>query len=114
MRRIALSIVLLGAFAAPAQAAPPAKVLLTDCAPGDRAAEFEARMGHVDEAVRLKMRFTLQVRRAGQRSFHRVPAPGFRSWTTAAPGKTSWVYSRRVEALLGPARYRAQVRVAWL
>jgi hypothetical protein len=114
MRRITLSIVLLGVFAAPAQAAQPAKVVLTDCAPKERAAEFEARMGKVDDAVRLRMRFALQVRKAGQKSFHRIPAPGFRSWTTAEPGKTSWVYSRRVEALLGPARYRAQVRFQWL
>jgi hypothetical protein len=113
MRRIALSIVLFGALAAPAQAAP-AKVVLTDCVRADRAAEFEARMGAVDDAARLKMRFTLQVRKNGQKSFHKVPAPGFRSWTTAEPGKTSWVYSRRVESLLGPARYRAQVRFQWL
>jgi hypothetical protein len=113
MRRTALTLLVFGALAAPAQAAP-AKVVLTDCAPTDRAAEFEARMGEVDGAVKLKMRFTLQVRRNGQKSYHRVAAPGFRSWTTAEPGKTSWVYSRRVESLLGPARYRAQVRFQWL
>jgi hypothetical protein len=114
MRRIALSIVAFVAFAAPAQAAPPAKVTLTACSVSDRAAEFEARMGKVEGATRLKMRFALQVRRPGQKAFHRVSAPGFRSWTTAAPGKTSWVFARRVEALIGPARYRAQVRFLWL
>ena len=113
MRRIALSIVIFGALAAPAQAAP-AKLVLTECTPTDRAAEFEARMGKVDEAVKLKMRFTLQVRKAGQRTYHRVAAPGFRSWTTAQPGAMSWVFSRRVESLLGPARYRAQVRFQWI
>jgi hypothetical protein len=113
MRRIALTLLFFGALAAPASAAP-AKVVLTDCAPKERAAEFEARMGEVDGATRLKMRFTLQVRKTGQKSYHRVAAPGFRSWTTAAPGKTSWVFSRRVEALLGPARYRALVRFQWL
>jgi CARDB len=113
MRRIALTIVFFAAVAAPAQAAP-AKVALTECVPKQRAAEFEARMGKVAGAERLKMRFTLQVRKPGQKAFHRVAAPGFRSWTTAAPGKTSWVFSRRVEALLGPARYRALVRFQWL
>ena len=113
MRRIALSIALFGALAAPAQAAP-AKVVLTDCAPKERAAEFQARMGEVAGAERLKMRFTLQVRKRGQKAYHRVAAPGFRSWSTAEPGATSWVFTRRVEALLGPARYRAVVRFQWL
>jgi CARDB len=113
MRRIALAIVFFAALAAPAQAAP-AKVALTACVPKERAAEFQARMGKVAGATRLRMRFTLQVRTAAQKAFHRVAAPGFRSWTTAEPGKTSWVFSRRVEALVGPARYRALVRFQWL
>jgi hypothetical protein len=115
MRRIALSILVFGVLAAPAHAAgPPAKVALTTCAPKERAAEFEARMGKVAGAERLKMRFTLQWRKPGQKAYHRIAAPGFRSWSTAAPGKTSWVFSRRVEALVGPARYRALVRFQWL
>jgi hypothetical protein len=115
MRRIALAILGLAVLAAPAHAAgPPAKVVLSVCVPKERAAEFEARMGQVDGAERLKMRFTLQVRKDGQKAFHRVAAPGFRSWTTAEPGKKSWVFSRRVESLLGPAKYRALVRFQWL
>jgi hypothetical protein len=115
MRRIALALVVFAAFAAPAQAAaPPASVTLTDCTPKERAAEFQAQMGKVEGSARLKMRFTLQVRKGGQRTYHRVDAPGFRTWTTANPGVARWVYSRRVEALLGPARYRAMVRFQWL
>jgi hypothetical protein len=114
MRRVALTVLFFAALAAPAEAAPPAKVTLTHCSVKDRAAEFEARMGKVHDGVRLKMRFALQVRQAGQKTYHRVSAPGFRSWSTAAPGKTSWVFTRRVEALIGPARYRAQVRFQWL
>jgi hypothetical protein len=114
MRRIALTILAFAALVAPAQAAPPAKVTLTDCSVKNRAAQFEARMGKVEDGVRLKMRFALQVRQAGQGTYHRVSAPGFRSWSTAAPGKTSWVFTRRVEALIGPARYRAQVRFQWI
>jgi hypothetical protein len=113
MRRIALFVLIFGALAAPAQAAP-AKVVLSACVPKERAAEFEARMGEVAGAARLRMRFTLQVRKRGQKAYHRIAAPGFRSWTTADPGKTSWVFTRRVEALLGPARYRAMVRFQWL
>jgi hypothetical protein len=60
------------------------------------------------------MRFTLQVRKRGQKAYHRIAAPGFRSWTTADPGTTSWVFTRRVEGLVGPARYRAVVRFQWL
>ena len=114
MRRIALTVFFLAAFAAPAHAAGPAKVVLSSCEPSARAAEFQARMGKVEGATRLKMRFTLQVRKAGQKAYHRLPAPGFRSWSTADPGKTSWVFTRRVEALIGPARYRAVVRFQWL
>jgi hypothetical protein len=114
MRRIALTVLLFATLAAPAQAAPPAKVTLTECSVSGHAAEFEARMGKVEGATRLKMRYALQVRRPGQKTFHGVSAPGFRSWTTAAPGKTSWIFTRRVEALIGPARYRAQVRFLWL
>ena len=114
MRRIALTVLLFAAIAAPAHAAAPAKAVLTSCEPSARAAEFQARMGKVDGATRLKMRFTLQVRKARQKAYHRLPAPGFRSWSTADPGKTSWVFTRRVEALIGPARYRAVVRFQWL
>ena len=113
MRRTVLTIVLFAALAAPAQAAPPAKVSLTACVPAERVAQFEARMGAVKGAARLRMKFTLQVRQDDQAVYHRIAAPGFRSWTTAGKGKTSWVFTRRVEGLLGPARYRAVVRFQW-
>jgi hypothetical protein len=113
MRQIALSLLIFAGLAAPANAAP-ASVKLTACSPHERAAEFEARMGKVEGAATLRMRFTLQVRRTGQKSYHRIDAPGFRSWAQAKPGATSWVFSRRVEALIGPARYRAKVRFQWI
>lgn len=118
MRRIALSLVFFATLAAPAQAAPaqaaPAKVVLTSCEPGHRAAEFEAQMGDVPGAELLKMRFTLQVRKAGRRAYRRVAAPGFGEWTTADPGTSRYVFTRRVESLIGPARYRAMVRFRWV
>jgi hypothetical protein len=114
MRRIALFIGCLAALATPAQAATNAGVSLTACAPRERAAEFEARMAAVAGADRMKMRFTLQVRKSGKRVFKRIAAPGFNSWTTAAPGTRRYVFTRRVEALIGPASYRAMVRFRWL
>jgi hypothetical protein len=71
-------------------------------------------MGKVDNAVKLKMRFTLQARKPGKKAFHRVAAPGFSSWTTADPGTSRYVFTRRVEGLIGPARYRAMVRFKWI
>jgi hypothetical protein len=114
MRRIALTILFFAVLAAPARAAAPASVELTSCEPDQRAAEFEARMGKVDDAVRLKMRFTLQARKPGKHSFKRVAAPGFSAWTTAEPGTSRYVFTRRVEGLVGPARYRAMVRFKWI
>jgi hypothetical protein len=113
MRRIAVVIAFF-ALAAPAQAAAPASVELTACVPRDRAAEFEARMGKVEDAVKLRMRFTLQARKAGKKAYRRVAAPGFSGWTTADPGTSRYVFTRRVEGLIGPARYRALVRFKWL
>ena len=114
MRRIALTIVLFAALAAPAQAAPNAGVALTACVPRERAAEFEARMSAVAGAKRMRMSFTLQVRKQGKVTFKRVAAPGFGDWTTADPGTRRYVFTRRVEALIGPASYRALVRFRWL
>jgi hypothetical protein len=114
MRRIALLIGCSAALAAPAQAATNAGVSLTECVPRERAAEFEARMATVEGATRMKMRFTLQVRKSGKQVFKRIAAPGFNSWTTAVPGTSRYVFTRRVEALIGPASYRAMVRFRWL
>ena len=113
MRRFAVVIAFF-ALAAPAQAAAPASVSLTACVPDDRAAEFEARMGKVEDGAKLKMRFTLQARKPGKKAYRRVAAPGFSGWTTADPGTSRYVFTRRVEGLIGPARYRAMVRFKWL
>jgi hypothetical protein len=113
MRRIAVVIVFF-ALAAPAQAAAPASADLLSCLPRDRAAEFEARMGMVEDGVKMKMRFTLQARKPGKKTYKRVAAPGFSSWTTAAAGTSRYVFTRRVEGLIGPARYRALVRFRWI
>jgi hypothetical protein len=100
-------------LALPASAAAAGgSVALDLCAPRERAAEFEARMSRIPGAARMKMRFLLESRKAGARHYHRVSAPGFSRWTSSRAGR--YVFTRRVEALEGPARYRAQVRFQWL
>jgi hypothetical protein len=114
MRRIVLLIACFAALATPAHAATTASVTLSACVPRDRAAEFDARMTSIEGATRMKMSFTLQVRKPGQSSFRRIAAPGFSGWTTADPRTRRYVFTRRVEALIGPANYRASVRFHWL
>lgn len=116
--RLTLVIASLGVVtalvAAPsALAARPAGVTLTVCDRDGAAAEFQARMERVAGATRMRMRFGLQVRTPGRRGYRRVAAPGFGVWTTAAPGITRYLYTRRVEGLIGPARYRSVVRFRW-
>ena len=82
------------------------------CAPDERAAEFEARMSRAPGAARMTMRFLLEKRSAGSLRYRRVSAPGFSRWTSSRAAR--YVFTRRVEALEGPARYRAQVRFRWL
>jgi CARDB len=98
-----------------AGAASPASATLLECERGDQpAAEFEARMSAVPDAAQLRMRFTLQALTPERHRWRRVAAPGFDVWTTADPGTTRYVYTRRVEALIGPAQFRAKVRFRWL
>jgi hypothetical protein len=98
-----------------ASAAPPASAVLLECERGEQpAAEFEARMSTAPGAARMKMRFTLQVSTVARPGYRRVAAPGFGAWTTSEPGITRYVYTRRVEALVGPASYRVVVRFRWL
>jgi hypothetical protein len=71
-------------------------------------------MDTVAGAERMAMSFTLQVRPRGRRHWHRVRLPGFRDWHTSDPGRDRYVYTKRVEELVGPARYRVAVRFRWL
>ena len=114
MRRIAPLAAVLFLLAAPAaHAGGPASVALVECDREAQAAEFQARMQTVPGAQRMQMRFSLWVEHR-RRGYRRVRASGFGVWTTADPGVTRYVYTRRVEQLLGPARYRVQVRFRWL
>jgi hypothetical protein len=98
-----------------ALAISPASATLVECERGAApAAEFEARMSTITGATQMQMRFTLQASTPDRPGFRRVAAPGFGTWTTADPGVTRYAYTRRVEALVGPASYRVLVRFRWL
>jgi hypothetical protein len=95
--------------------ASPANAALLECERGDApAAEFEARMATLPGASEMQMRFTLQASTPTRPAYRRVAAPGFGAWTTSDPGTTRYVYTRRVENLVGPASYRVVVRFRWL
>ena len=94
---------------APAQAA---EARLRAC--GDERAVFEGRMRALPDAQRLQMRFLLQVQEPGRPRWRPVRAPGWRAWAQGRPGARSFVFTRVVERLVGPARYRAVVRFRWL
>ncbi len=115
MRRTAVLIIALLALAVPQAAqAADGSVLLAECDRTGRAAEFQGRMQSVSGAGELRMRFTLQARRGDKRVFRRVAASGFGVWTSADPGTTRYVFTRRVEGLIGPAHYRVVVHFRWL
>jgi hypothetical protein len=52
--------------------------------------------------------------RSPGRRWHRVRIPGFSAWHNSDPGRARYVYTKRVEGLVGPARYRVGVRFHWL
>jgi hypothetical protein len=98
-----------------ALAISPASATLLECERGaEPAAEFEAEMSAVPGTERMRMRYTLQAATPGRRAYRRVAAPGFDVWTTSEPDVTHYVFTRRVEDLIGPAQYRVRVRFRWL
>ena len=70
-------------------------------------------MGTVKDAARLRMK--LHAAGPAGRPGLLPPHRGARlpQLDDGRQGKTSWVFTRRVEGLLGPARYRAVVRFHW-
>jgi len=68
----------------------------------------------VPDTARMQMRFALQDRRAGDGAWAGVPVPGFSAWRTSDPGRSRYVYTKRVQALVGPASYRVRVHFRWL
>ena len=93
--------------------ARPGRVVMTECDRGAQTASFDGRMDQVEGSERLSMRFLLQVREPGAR-WHRVRLPGFSAWHTSDPGHSRYVYTKRLEGLVGPSSYRVIVRFRWL
>jgi hypothetical protein len=115
MRRTIPTILLaLLALAPAAQARSAPRALVTTCDRVHQAAVFEGRMDTVPHAVRMQMRFRLQVSTPDAPDWVRLSVPGFSAWVTSDPDRTRYVYAKRVEALLAPAAYRVQLRFRWL
>lgn len=116
-RVLALIVLALAAAPAPASAAvvsAPAgvKARLTSCVGG--VATFRGDAPRLPAADRIQMRFTLQVLTPESQAWTKVAVPGWSDWVTSNPGVGRYVYTRRVEELVGPARYRAMINFRWL
>ncbi|MEA2385149.1 MAG: hypothetical protein QOH72_5120 [Solirubrobacteraceae bacterium] len=120
MLRLA-TLVCLAAAVAPATAAaqqrPPLGARLASCATGaaarERTAAFTASMPAVDGGARMWMRFDLLQRMPGEAEFAPVQLPAWGRWERAEPGRTGFIYTKRVQALRAPGAYRAHVRFRW-
>jgi hypothetical protein len=112
-RLIALSCLFALVLAAPAQAKAP-RALLLSCDRAHQAAAFEGQMDAIPATSRMQMRFKLQVATDDEPAWSTVKAPGFTAWVGSDPGRTRYVYTKRVIELPGPATYRVQMRFRWL
>jgi CARDB protein len=115
MKRLAPILAVLAGLvlAAPAAAKAP-RATVTSCDRTHGTAVFEGRMDTMRHAVRMQMRFRLQVSTPDEPDWTGLPVPGFSSWVTSDPGRTRYVYTKRVEALFAPASYRVSTRFRWL
>lgn len=123
MRRTALLLTVLAAFAASADAAlaagPPAApalgVRVAGCQTGlelaQRAADFTSSMPAIAGSSVLSMRFDLEQRRGG--AWRPVPVPGSAHWERSEPGAAGFVFDKRVERLAEGVTYRMLVRFRW-
>ena len=100
---------------------PPVKVTLaaktvactTGADPALRAAAFTGSMPAIAGTRRMQMRFVLQQRVGDTGTYKRIDVPGWGGWEKADPGRPGFVFTRRVDALVAPASYRAQVTFRW-
>ena len=82
-----------------------------------RAVEFSGEMINARGADRMQIRFVLQAQGRGVGAadrWVRIKAPGFGVWNTSDPRVKRYQYTKRVENLLAPARYRVRVSFRWL
>jgi hypothetical protein len=64
-------------------------------------------------AARMWIRFDLFQRMAGEAGFAPVALPAWGRWERSEPGRTGFIYTKRVQALRAPGAYRARVRFRW-
>ena len=123
MRRLAT----LACLTAPLAAAPatvaaveeraPLQARLVGCTtgphPADRTAAFMAGMPAIDGSARMWVRFDLYERTPDALGFTRIALPAWGRWERSDPGRTAFIYTKRVDGLRAPAAYRARVLFRW-
>lgn len=112
-RLLLLATVLAGLLPAATASAKP-RAAVASCDRVHRTAVFEGRMDTLPDAERMQMRFRLQVSTPDEPEWTGLPVPGFSATVTSDPGRTRYVYTKRVESLLAPAAYRVVTRFRWL
>ncbi|MES1192945.1 MAG: CARDB domain-containing protein [Solirubrobacterales bacterium] len=92
----------------------------TTCTTGaddaSRAVAFTGTMPAAAQTKRMQMRFTLLQRKGiGPKGiFKKVTVPGWGGWVKSDPDRQGFVFTKRVEALIAPAGYRATITFRWL
>ena len=62
---------------------------------------------------RMSMRFDLLERTPGQAEYEPVRLPAWGVWQRSQPGRTAFIYTKKVQSLRAPGAYRARVRFRW-
>jgi hypothetical protein len=70
-------------------------------------------MPAIEGSARMWIRFDLLQRTAGEAEFAPVRLPAWGRWERSEPGRTGFIYTKRVQALRAPGAYRARVRFRW-
>jgi hypothetical protein len=86
----------------------------TGAAASARTAAFTASMPALTGTQRMWMRFELLQRLPGEHGFSRVELPAWQGWERSDPGRTGFIYTKRIRGLRAPGAYRARVRFRWL
>ena len=111
---MSIALLLVGLPAQAGGVTSPVTARLADCSESERVAVFEGDIRRVKGAVRLQVRFMLQARTPDSGRWGKIKAPGFGTWNTSAPGVRRYVYTKRVENLVGPGAYRVRVDFRWV
>jgi hypothetical protein len=90
-----------------------ARAALVSCDREAHTAVFEGRVATVRRAVKMQLRFTLQVSTPDQPKWRKVAAEGFHQWITAPAGFGKYTYDKTVEQLVTPANYRTVISFRW-